>query len=223
MEREGQKLLHLESLRGIAALLVVFTHFAGSFFPAVTGGGRFPTHSAFDLVIYSTPLSILAGGNFAVCIFFVLSGFVLTRGYFLNGRIQQLQNSALKRYFRLMPAVAISVLLAYLLLRFQLFFNHDAAAITGSMGLDELWSFPANAAEATNQALYQAFITGTTGPRSYNPVLWTMQIEFLGSFLVFGAAALFGQHAKRHWMYLLLLIGTWQTYFLLHPWPHRPK
>jgi peptidoglycan/LPS O-acetylase OafA/YrhL len=214
MERGGQKLLYLESLRGIAALIVVFTHFTGSFLPAAAGGAKFPLHSPIDLLLYSTPLSIFVGGNFSVCIFFVLSSFVLTRGFFMTGNRELLTNGAFKRYFRLMPAVALSVLIAYVLLKFGFFFNQQAAALSGSTGLGELWLFPAHLKAALSQAFYGAFVTTMPGGQSYNPVLWTMQVEFLGSFLVFGMAALLGKHPKRGWIYVIMVIATWHSYFL---------
>jgi peptidoglycan/LPS O-acetylase OafA/YrhL len=215
MGAEGKtKLAYLESLRGIAALVVVFTHFAGSFVPAITEGPGRPQWHSVEHWFYGTPLGIVFGGNFSVCVFFVLSGFVLTRAFFLTGRTDVLAAGAIKRYFRLMPPVAVSVLLAYVLLRYHLFFNHQAAALTGSVGLNDLWAFPAHFTTAVKQAFYEAFVSGTVGAGAYNPPLWTMQIEFIGSFMVFGAAALFGDHPRRWWLYGMLVTATWQTYFL---------
>jgi peptidoglycan/LPS O-acetylase OafA/YrhL len=211
---QNKKLWYLESLRGIAALMVVFTHFAGSFLPAATAGPNFPQHTSFDLWLYRTPLSVMLGGNFAVCIFFVLSGFVLTRAFFATGRLEILSRSAMKRYFRLMPPVAVAVLLAYLLIKFNLMFSHQAALVSGSSDLGALWNFPAQIETALQQAFIQAFTSGTVGVTAYNPVLWTMQVEFWGSFLVFGMAALFYGRPQRWWAWAMLVIATWQTYYL---------
>jgi peptidoglycan/LPS O-acetylase OafA/YrhL len=211
---QSHKLLYLESLRGLAELMVVATHFAGCFFPAITGGGQYPIHEPLDLIFYSTPLIIFFDGNFAVCIFFVISGFVLTRSFFNSGRHEILAEGALKRYWRLMPPVALSVAIAFIMMRLHLFVNGPTAAITGSQGLAALWTFIPYTLGAVKQAFFDAFITGSVGDTSYNPVLWTMQYEFLGSFIVFGLSALIGRHAKRSWIYAVLILATWQTYFL---------
>jgi peptidoglycan/LPS O-acetylase OafA/YrhL len=213
MGATGKKLLYLESLRGLAALMVVFTHFVGSFFPAVMGGANYPSHSKFDIFIHSTPLTVFVNGNFAVCIFFVLSGFVLTRTYFVTRDAGILTRGAVKRYFRLMPPVAVSVFIAYALLKLGLFYNQQAAQISGSPGLAEVWTFAASMKEALNQAFYGTFLNDIAGTASYNPVLWTMKVEFVGSFLVFGAAALFGGYARRGVIYAILMLLLWNQYY----------
>jgi peptidoglycan/LPS O-acetylase OafA/YrhL len=48
----------------------------------------------------------------------------------------------------------------------------------------------------------------------YDNVLWTMQIEFYGSFLVFGMLALFGRLQRRWLVYALLAILLRHTYYL---------
>lgn len=194
-------------------MMVVFTHFVGSFFPAVMGGADYPIHSKFDLLIHSTPLAVLVNGNFAVCVFFVLSGFVLTRAFFITGDSGLLTRAAIKRYVRLMPPVVASVALAYVILRLGLFYNQQAAQVSGSPGLAEMWPFAAHFREALSQAFYGVFVKGVPGSESYNPVLWTMQIEFLGSFLVFAAAALFGKHHGRLAVYAVLLVLLWNRYY----------
>jgi peptidoglycan/LPS O-acetylase OafA/YrhL len=149
-----------------------------------------------------------------VCVFFVLSGFVLTRVYFLTKRTDVLTKGAIKRYVRLMPPVAVAVLGAFVLMRLGAFHNQQAAAISGSTGLGELWRFAPKLPDALNQAFVSTFTSGYPGPQSFDPVLWTMQIEFLGSMLVFAAAALFGSYRRRWLVYLVLAAFTWKTYYL---------
>jgi peptidoglycan/LPS O-acetylase OafA/YrhL len=211
---ESKKLYYLESLRGLAAVAVVGTHFVGSFFPAAAGGTQYPIHSRFDLWFYQTPLGVIFGGNFAVCVFFVLSAFVLTRSYWMTGRTEYLAGGAVKRYTRLMPPVAASALLAYVLLKLGAFHTTQAAALSGSTGLRDLWQMSPHLLTAVRQAFYGAFIIGPTGAASYNPPLWTMKIEFLGSFIVFALAALTALTRRRWLLYGVAVLATWNTYFL---------
>lgn len=99
-----KKILALESLRGLAALIVVFCHIASGFYPAmVIGPVAAKAHSSFEKFVLSTPLNMFINGSFAVTCFFVLSGFVLSYGYF--SRSTDLVAASIKRYFRLVPVV----------------------------------------------------------------------------------------------------------------------
>lgn len=80
-----QKLNHWESLRGLAAMTVLFGHFFSTFYPALGNADiKFiHTKNAIELFIAKSPLNILYSGNFGVCIFFILSGYVLNCRYVL--------------------------------------------------------------------------------------------------------------------------------------------
>jgi peptidoglycan/LPS O-acetylase OafA/YrhL len=206
-----QKLIFLESVRGLAAIVVVFDHFFTGFFPASKFGPHLPSHSPADHWLYSTPLSIFISGNFSVCIFFVLSGFVLTRSFFQQHHPQALIRHASRRYVRLVIPVAASIGCAYVLLVFGGFFNGQARRLTGSPWLAASFNFHGHLLVAAHQALFGTFLQGNA---TYNPVLWTMRIEFLGSFLVFSAASLFGSHGRRWIIYAILALVFLKTYFL---------
>jgi|GEM_PF-5549256 len=61
------------------------------------------------------------------------------------------------------------------------------------------------------QAFWGVFFQGQTifGPfnTSYTGVLWTMTVEFIGSFIVFAFASLFGKLRNR-WLFCLAIITT---------------
>ena len=65
-------------------------------------------------------LSILWNGNFAVCIFFVLSGYVLSRPYYFGNRLETLRERHLKRYLRLSIPIAASVFIGYFMMKYGL-------------------------------------------------------------------------------------------------------
>ncbi|MCB9988463.1 MAG: acyltransferase family protein [Rhodospirillales bacterium] len=76
VQPKSQRFHGLDSLRGIAALVVVFNHFYGVI-PALA--------SSENWLFSYTPLHTLIAGRQAVIIFFVLSGFVLSLPY-VQGR-----------------------------------------------------------------------------------------------------------------------------------------
>lgn len=214
----NNKLLSLESLRGLAAFIVVLFHFVASFFPAIFGE-KFGVlaHSDYEWLVRETPLRIMVNGDFAVTIFFVLSGFVLAYSFFK--RKSDLVASVVKRYFRLMPVVLGSVLLAYAIYSFNLFFNVEAGSITGSGYLSGLWpaSLNVNPIMAIFEGLAGVFMVMPTSV-SFNPVLWTIFYEFGGSILVFSIIALLKRDTRRFFVYIFLVmafIGTAYAGFII--------
>jgi peptidoglycan/LPS O-acetylase OafA/YrhL len=208
------KLQHLEGLRGSAAFVVVMHHFACAFLPAAIFGGAVAANMAAAKTLYQTPLGIFVAGNLAVCIFFVLSGFVLSHKFFQTKDHEVVRSSAVRRYFRLMPPIMGSILIAYVLMHLALFYNHPAARISGSsMWLGVYWSTLPGFREALYEGFY-GIITGNSNPGIFNNVLWTMSLEFFGSFLVFGFLALFGRMHHRWLAYILAAFVTFNSYYL---------
>lgn len=208
------KFRYLDGLRGLAALIVVIDHFAISFFPAATDGSVHTTHGALEPVVQSTPLHLLVSGNFSVCIFFVLSGFVLSAKFFRTGERKVVFASAVKRYFRLALPVLACVMLAFLLMSTNAFFNVQASQLTGSNWLGMFWQFQPSFGAALYHATAGVFIKGSS---DYNTVLWTMKTELLGSFLVFATLLAAGKQRYRYLVYLalgLLLIKTYYVTFI---------
>ncbi len=208
-----RKIKYLDGLRGLAAFQVVFHHFVLAFFPALFSGPGIPTHLAdgVEVSLSGSILNLLWDGNFAVCIFFVLSGFVLSHKFFVKKENEIIVASAVKRYFRLALPVAFSVLVAFVFLQFSLFYNNPAGVISGSGWFFSLWSFKPNFFDALSQGFIGAFFSNVF---EYNKLLWTIAYEFLGSFLVFAFLAIFGKAKNRHWAYAFLILVFFQTYYL---------
>jgi len=208
-----KKIRYLDGLRGLAALEVVFNHFILAFYPALFSGPGVATHltPGSEVFVSGSALSILYDGNFAVCIFFVLSGFVLSHKFFLNKDQEIITASAVKRYVRLALPVAFSVFCAFVLMKFSLFYNDQAAIVSGSGWLGGSWNFKANFLDAMNQSFIGTFFSGVF---NYNGTLWTIAVEFLGSFLVFGFLAVFGKAKRRFLAYAFLAVVFFQTYYL---------
>lgn len=208
-----QKILALESLRGLAALTVVLGHFAAAFYPAMVIGvpAAGGIHSRFDELILQSPLNIFISGDFAVYCFFVLSGFVLSFSFFLYSI--DLVSATIKRYFRLAPMVLASVLFSYFLLKFGLYHNVELSQLTGSNWVAQFWRFPIDFLEAIWQGLLGTFLVQPNHTISLNPVLWTIYFEFIGSLLVFAFLALGGKDKRRWLLYILFILATISTYY----------
>lgn len=57
-----------------------------------------------------------------------------------------------------------------------------------------MWNFTPNFFDALQQGTWGIFATGED---SYNPVLWTMMFEFIGSMIIFFVLSLFGGMKHR--------------------------
>ncbi|KAF1004365.1 MAG: hypothetical protein GAK28_04072 [Luteibacter sp.] len=182
-----------DGLRGIAAAIVVLCHMLFAIFPL---GFKYlwPNQADPSVVagmaehVLSTPvISILWNGNFPVCVFFVLSGYVLSAAFSQDGDLSRLTTQALRRYIRLGVPVFGSVLFAYLMMHFGADARLEASELTGSHWLAGFWKFEPTLGMALSDGAYQAIFNGTS---PFVPVLWTMRVELIGSLLVFGYAAI---------------------------------
>lgn len=106
MNQNLDKLSYLDSLRGIAALIVFFYHFSNLFMP---------------LDIELPFLSIICSGEFAVSIFFVLSSYVLYRPYFKTKLQDKIVSGVCRRYLRLMIPVLSNLIIIYFFIKLNLF------------------------------------------------------------------------------------------------------
>jgi Predicted acyltransferases len=206
------KVRYLDGLRGVAAFIVVLHHFAAAFYPAAYLGLDLAQHSPFEPWLLTTPLGLLIAGNFSVCIFFILSGFVLTNSFFRSGDGKSLSSLAVRRYFRLLPPVIVSGFAGWLLMTLDLFPVARTAALTGSTRwLSQCWAFEPDFGKLLGESFYGVFFAHQC---SYNNVLWTMTWEFFGSFLVFGIAGLFGKVRSRPVIYAILAVLLFRSYYL---------
>jgi peptidoglycan/LPS O-acetylase OafA/YrhL len=191
----------LDGLRGIAALMVFAHHCIAAFW--------LPVYYTKD----ADPLLLLANGHFAVHIFFLMSGFVLSLAFVRNPQLPILVSSAARRYFRLaIPSIA-SVLFAYGLMALGFAYVQDCARVVEhNQWLAPNWNCVPTLHRALKEGLWYSCFGGEF---RYNPVLWTMTFEFHGSLLLFGVLAL-TSGIKNRWLALLAIACFCVTY---HRWP----
>ncbi|MCM3272351.1 acyltransferase family protein [Paenibacillus elgii] len=206
------KVKYLDGVRGIAAFIVFIHHFTLAFMPLLFWGdpNRFEGES-FKKLIHDTPIGIIINGNFAVCMFFVLSGFVLSYKFFLTGEAKIITSSAFRRYIRLGLPVFVSVMISYFILKAGGYFNKEVARMTGSKWFMDFWGFEPNLFSAIKNGLYGALIKGDN---TYNSVLWTLKWELFGSFIVYSFLMIFGKSPKRHLAYIISVFLAWDSYYL---------
>jgi len=197
---------HLDSLRGIAALIVVVDHHLAAFYPYTIFGpqGTYQQHTIWEDLVFYPPFGLAGAGPFAVCLFFILSGYVLSYSHLGElHRRKKITASIIKRPIRLGGLVWFTIICGSLLWYYGLFFNGVAAELTGSKPwFNNYWAGDFDFCRFLINLTTSAFNKG----KIYNPPLWTIKIELYGSLLVYLFLWLFGKSKYRMAVAIFLII-----------------
>lgn len=176
-----QRYEKFDGLRGFASLAVVIHHSVLFYDYALFSGRPDQSHTTWDLAVSAAPLTPAGWGNLAVCIFFVLSGFVLAHSF----ERTKLNWPAImvKRYLRLTLPIIVACLLAGLILLSGLGFYHRFVKLVPLSMLAGTVIESPRLAGAVREGLTAVF-KAQSHLASYDGVLWTMPIEFAGSCLL---------------------------------------
>ncbi|MCE0497221.1 MAG: acyltransferase [Methylacidiphilales bacterium] len=219
--KSSARLLHLDGLRGLAALFVVIAHFFNLFDYALIDGLPKDSLVGIEPWIARSPLNIIFGGGVMVQIFFVLSGYVLVRSFMENSSFL---GALSRRYIRLALPIFVGCLAAWLLNILGLNFAPKILALRHSPWLTGIYDtgLPRqDIGEVLSQAFYRVLFTVTNTWKMDGP-LWTMAIEFSSSVLLIIFCRLL--KSKKVDAYAILFVftlftwGYYQFYILCGSW-----
>lgn len=216
MLEDKHKLRHIEGIRGLAAVIVVFHHYTLAFYPALNYGESNQTHfgnGSVELLFARTPLNLFYNGGFAVCIFFILSGYVLSNNYHKTQNPIILTHYSIKRYFRLFVPVSVTIILAYLFIKMGFMSNNELGTITkGGDWLVGSFTQSGGLFDVIKNMFVDVFFFKDN---KYNPVLWTMTYELLGSLLLFSFLLIIHpiKHKTKLYVALILILFITQNNF----------
>ena len=198
MERNTE----IDGIRGWAALLVVMFHLFQEIF-----GRVFP-------FLHGTGFGFVFDGHLMVLIFFVLSGDALSISFFRENKIASTVRLAIARYFRLTFPIIVTCTAVYILMSFSLTYNIQAAPFVGRQDwLGSFINFQPSIVGLINYSFADVFFNHKV-ENSYNPFLWTMSIELLGSIIVFLNIFLFN-HLKNP---VVVLFTQFAFFFIFSPY-----
>jgi peptidoglycan/LPS O-acetylase OafA/YrhL len=207
------KHIYLEALRGLTALLVVLAHFLAAFYPSTIFGAQYRAHEPWEIWFTTTPLGLAGAGPFAVCLFFILSGYVLSVQYLGAAArdTDHLLASIFKRPVRLVGLVVTSELIAFALLRASAYFNKPVSELSYSIPwFQGFWS---QGALGVRPFLLEIATGPFAAGTHYNPPLWSIQSELYGSFLVFALLLFFRATPLRWAVYAgVMLFFSYELY-----------
>lgn len=204
------KLHHVDGLRGVACLMVVFSHLALIFYPGLHDSNISNGNQVVNF-IFNSPFAFFYSGTAAVYIFFALSGFILSHA-FLNGKdvLENATSMVTKRYFRLAIPAMFSCLFCLIVLTSDIPNREMLSSWIQSYRVDT---------PSIVNALYSGGISAFFGNgSSYNPVLWTMKIELIGSFLTYFTCLTLIKSQKRG-----LIISFFAIMFFFSTIPQKEK
>lgn len=213
----------LDGIKGFACMAVMWHHFAVGFLPAsfYGSGGEISlihTENGWDAALAQSPLLFWLNGNYMVALFCVISGLVLGLQVMLLNEKNKLSQIVSKRYIRLMLPVAPIVFIVYLLMKFELFFNVEAAAITQSEWLRSYYLEKAS----LYQCLKSLFVTiWFLGDHTFSNAFWMLNILFFGSMISILLGCMAWQANKRivfAYLFVALIfvaLGSFEFAFVL--------
>ncbi len=174
-EHSPDRALEIDGIRGWASLSVVLYHIFHEMFVRLIPG------------LDSRWFALFFNGRLAVCVFFVLSGDALTTNFFARGGSNPVPVDRLlvRRYTRLTIPILMSCTLVFLLRAAHADWHASATAVINRPEwLGQLIAFDFSSVGLLRYSLLGVYVSHSKAT-SYNPFLWTMSIEMLGSMLVF--------------------------------------
>ncbi|BAM07021.1 acyltransferase family protein [Leptospirillum ferrooxidans] len=164
IQQGGKRKESLEALRGLASIIVVLWHSILGFHPEWVGIFQ---NSSINFRLPCKYYFVLMNGTGAVILFFVLSGFVLSRTALVNENKKNILINSIKRLPRLAVLTTIATLISWTFFYLNFYHFKEAGKITNSPWLSSfansytsgnpfLFSFW----DALNQGLWKTFIIG---------------------------------------------------------------
>ena len=205
-------------MRGLAVLIILFHHLILAFYPILYPSpfvlpislDYLATQPLLIKAFIFTPLIIFYNSTFAIIIFLIISGFVVSYNCFHNKDENYITASFFKRYFRLTIPILFSCVIVYFLLKVGAFYNVQASGKSHSPWLSQFYTCDANFFNMIKFVLYDEYLGLSIMEelQCYGPILWMMYYLLLGSFLVYAFYALFARASNRLriFIYIALII-----------------
>lgn len=204
-----KKILQLEGVRGIGALIVFTCHFQLVFFPRfyLLIADFLKQIVSLRISNYSIGLIDLEiTGNMFLHVFWALSAYVIFRKFFEFGSGgENLIAASVKRYLRLMLPCGAAVLGSYFLYRAGLIYINTiyVNGLHVHTRQVNLYTISPSFIHALKSSVWNNLFDYDYA-NSYNGPLWTIEKEFYGSLFCFGLFGVVGQVKNRSVFYLVL-------------------
>lgn len=161
------KIQYIQGLKGLAMLIVVMMHFYLVFNPA------------FSYKMESFPTHILVNGNLAVCMFLLLSGFVISKGTSKFTSFDIVKGALLKRYFRILFPTSIVVIAAYIMYLTQVMHIQEIAQVLDNSRIEEYYT------GMTVRKFLECLLFVPLGKNALLLPCWMLIFIYMGTMLIY--------------------------------------
>ncbi|HWU26775.1 MAG TPA: acyltransferase, partial [Rhizomicrobium sp.] len=168
------RIAHLDSLRGLAALIVVFHHCLVTF-PRFWAVYQRPATTPLMRLLGNTPVHLLWDGPEFVLVFFTLSGFVLSLPFWKGTKMGYGQ-FVVRRVFRIYPAYFVAVATGMILM--SILAHGPLQGLSAWAG--QFWNRPLDWKIVSDQL----FLMASDGDNYIDTPVWSLVVEMHAS-LVF--------------------------------------
>ena len=193
----------LDRVKGIACVIVFLNHFFLTFGYTCLG---------LNKIVLLRPFHVLVNGNYAVCIFLIISAYVISVPIYRKGDFGKVQQTLFKRYPRLMVPVFFSSLLSYFLHTLGGYYNREAGSLLGNQWLMGKYAEPLTLKNLFLTSLVRVWWNGDA---SFNAPFWMLQILFFGTFLTVIVTMITAIEKQYGAIILVILAGVY-TLSLIH-------
>lgn len=212
-----KRILWIDGMKGIACIGILIHHFFVGFLPATYYGADAVSHlqTNFEETFSQSPFSFILNGNFWVCIFCIVSAFLLSYKVMNNDKKEKVSTSILNRYFKLVLPLFIVSLIVYLLLSLNLFRNIAASDITKSTWLASYY----NHEETFINVLKTSFIdVWFIGNSDFSTAFWMLSILFNGGIVAIVLSEIQWKFGKKSIIFYIIISFIFlylKSYFLV--------
>lgn len=205
LENNLNRIAFLDGLRGWGSLFVLNGHLFSLFL----------FNPFLNLKIISYKIPFIFDGKQAVYLFFIVSGFALSFPFFKNRNNRRIVLEGLiRRYPRLSIPIFFSAFITWFLLTTDLMYNLNVSNLIHSeRWIGTFFLFEPSILSLIKFSFFDVYFEYKNS-FSYNPVLWTMQIELIGSIAIYFFLLFFGKSFLRFIVYISALYFLYQTAYV---------
>lgn len=214
MKGENGRLDWITGVKGWCCVTVVILHLLACFYSEVLTAATYIFDGSTYNYISLTPLNILFNGSFSVYIFWMISSFLIAISWYEKHSSADMERKLLNKYFRPLLPIIICSVLAFILIKTNLYYNVQAGEIIGNSFFtnERDWSL-VTFRTLVEDVLWNDFFTGRV---TLIPPLWTMPTELIGSCMTVLLLVLFGDNKYRYilWGILSVILLKYSVLYL---------
>lgn len=203
MDSRCERLTIVSGIKGIGAVMVILIHYVAAMLPAMWSGDFSQIHIGWiEKLVYKTPLYFFMNGSFAVYLFWTISAFLISYSWYQHHDTRDMVKKALNKYLKFIMIAAATSFVAFMLLKGGYIKNQELAQYTHSEWLGYTYNFEPSIRSLVKEIFYGIWFDTA----KYNPPLWTMKLEFLGSLWTILLLELFGDLKKRYLLWSICAV-----------------